>query len=114
MWFGESEANVRDVFDKVGAAAPCVMFFDELDSVAKARSGGGDSDAGGAGDRVLRRNANFISIKVRLRLTSYDIILLTSFSKVLNSSLCDSVNQRPMFVMYSTKSALPPMCHVLR
>jgi transitional endoplasmic reticulum ATPase len=29
MWFGESEANVRDVFDK--ARAPCVMFFDELD-----------------------------------------------------------------------------------
>ncbi|KAJ7905531.1 P-loop containing nucleoside triphosphate hydrolase protein [Mycena olivaceomarginata] len=35
MWFGESEANVRDVFDKARAAAPCVMFFDELDSIAK-------------------------------------------------------------------------------
>ncbi|CAJ0641148.1 15794_t:CDS:10 [Entrophospora sp. SA101] len=38
MWFGESEANVRDVFDKARAAAPCVMFFDELDSIAKARA----------------------------------------------------------------------------
>merc|ERR1712071_398464 len=37
MWFGESEANVRDVFDKARAAAPCVLFFDELDSIAKAR-----------------------------------------------------------------------------
>ncbi|QRV73907.1 AAA family ATPase [Ceratobasidium sp. AG-Ba] len=54
MWFGESEANVRDVFDKARAAAPCVMFFDELDSIAKARGGGG-SDAGGAGDRVLNQ-----------------------------------------------------------
>lgn len=35
MWFGESEANVRDVFDKARAAAPCVLFFDELDSIAK-------------------------------------------------------------------------------
>ncbi|KAJ7018141.1 hypothetical protein C8F04DRAFT_1199325 [Mycena alexandri] len=35
MWFGESEANVRDVFDKARAAAPCLMFFNELDSIAK-------------------------------------------------------------------------------
>ena len=54
MWFGESEANVRDVFDKARTAAPCVMFFDELDSIAKARGGGG-GDAGGAGDRVLNQ-----------------------------------------------------------
>ena len=54
MWFGESEANVRDVFDKARAAAPCVMFFDELDSIAKA-SGGSLGDAGGAGDRVLNQ-----------------------------------------------------------
>src|ERR1044072_4970634 len=54
MWFGESEANVRDVFDKARAAAPCVMFFDELDSIAKAR-GGSIGDGGGAGDRVLNQ-----------------------------------------------------------
>ncbi|KAJ3176905.1 AAA ATPase cdc48 [Gaertneriomyces sp. JEL0708] len=54
MWFGESEANVRDVFDKARAAAPCVMFFDELDSIAKSR-GSGMGDAGGAGDRVLNQ-----------------------------------------------------------
>ena len=52
MWFGESEANVRDVFDKARGAAPCVLFFDELDSVGMAR-GGNVGDAGGAGDRVL-------------------------------------------------------------
>ena len=39
MWFGESEANVRDVFNKARAAAPCVLFFDELDSIAKSRGG---------------------------------------------------------------------------
>ncbi|KAF9207149.1 AAA ATPase cdc48 [Haplosporangium sp. Z 27] len=54
MWFGESEANVRDVFDKARAAAPCVMFFDELDSIAKAR-GNSSGDGGGAGDRVLNQ-----------------------------------------------------------
>jgi transitional endoplasmic reticulum ATPase len=39
MWFGESEANVREVFDKARTAAPCILFFDELDSIAKARGG---------------------------------------------------------------------------
>ena len=54
MWFGESEANVRELFDKARQAAPCVLFFDELDSIARARGGGG-GDAGGAGDRVINQ-----------------------------------------------------------
>lgn len=54
MWFGESEGNVRNVFDKARAAAPCVLFFDELDSIAKAR-GGSAGDAGGAADRVINQ-----------------------------------------------------------
>ncbi|AFR97364.1 transitional endoplasmic reticulum ATPase [Cryptococcus neoformans] len=54
MWFGESEANVRDVFDKARAAAPCVMFFDELDSIAKSR-GSSAGDGGGSSDRVLNQ-----------------------------------------------------------
>lgn len=54
MWFGESENNVREVFDKARQASPCVLFFDELDSIARARGGGG-GDAGGAGDRVINQ-----------------------------------------------------------
>merc|ERR1711983_380854 len=54
MWFGESEANVRDIFDKARSAAPCVLFFDELDSIAKSR-GGTAGDAGGAADRVINQ-----------------------------------------------------------
>ncbi|CAI0379091.1 unnamed protein product [Linum tenue] len=54
MWFGESEANVRDLFDKARQSAPCVLFFDELDSIAVQR-GGSQGDAGGAGDRVLNQ-----------------------------------------------------------
>jgi len=54
MWFGESEANVREIFDKARGSAPCVLFFDELDSIAVQR-GGSSGDAGGAGDRVLNQ-----------------------------------------------------------
>mmetsp|Transcript_13623 Transcript_13623/g.14159 ORF Transcript_13623/g.14159 Transcript_13623/m.14159 type:complete len:799 (-) Transcript_13623:142-2538(-) len=54
MWFGESEANVRDTFEKARAAAPCVLFFDELDSIANKR-GGNSGDGGGAADRVMNQ-----------------------------------------------------------
>ncbi|XP_050365661.1 cell division cycle protein 48 homolog [Argentina anserina] len=53
MWFGESEANVREIFDKARASAPCVLFFDELDSIATKR-GSSVGDSGGA-DRVLNQ-----------------------------------------------------------
>ena len=52
MWFGESEGNVREIFQKARGAAPCVLFFDELDSIAQQR-GGSSGDGGGAGDRVM-------------------------------------------------------------
>ncbi|CUM46619.1 Cell division control protein 48 [Debaryomyces fabryi] len=54
MWYGESESNIRDIFDKARAAAPTVVFLDELDSIAKAR-GGSHGDAGGASDRVVNQ-----------------------------------------------------------
>jgi len=54
MWFGESEANVRQVFDRARGASPCVLFFDEIDSIAKKR-GGSQGDAGGASDRVINQ-----------------------------------------------------------
>merc|ERR1712160_214854 len=54
MWFGESEANVRNIFEKARQAAPCVLFFDELDSIAQQR-GGSSGDGGGAADRVMNQ-----------------------------------------------------------
>lgn len=55
MWYGESESNIRDIFDKARAAAPTVVFLDELDSIAKARGGSAGGDAGGASDRVVNQ-----------------------------------------------------------
>lgn len=36
-WVGESEKGVREIFRKARQAAPCVIFFDEIDSLAPAR-----------------------------------------------------------------------------
>lgn len=45
-WVGESEKGVREIFRKARQAAPCVVFFDELDAVAPRRGGSeGDSHA---------------------------------------------------------------------
>ena len=54
IFAGESEANVREIFDKARQSAPCVLFFDELDSIANQR-GSSSGDAGGAADRVLNQ-----------------------------------------------------------
>jgi len=51
MYIGESEANVRRVFQRARDARPCVVFFDELDSVAPKRGAHGDS--GGVMDRIV-------------------------------------------------------------
>lgn len=43
-WVGESEKGVREIFRKARQAAPCIIFFDELDAIAPTRDGDhGDS-----------------------------------------------------------------------
>lgn len=51
MYVGQSEENVRQVFTRAKEAQPCVVFFDELDSLAPNRGQSGDS--GGVMDRVV-------------------------------------------------------------
>ncbi|XP_010768249.1 peroxisome assembly factor 2-like [Notothenia coriiceps] len=51
MYVGQSEENIREVFLRARSAAPCVIFFDELDSLAPSRGRSGDS--GGVMDRVV-------------------------------------------------------------
>ena len=39
-WVGESEKGLREIFRKARSAAPTIIFFDEIDAIAAARSGG--------------------------------------------------------------------------
>jgi len=39
-WVGESEKGIREIFHKARQAAPCIIFFDEIDSLVPTRSAG--------------------------------------------------------------------------
>jgi len=51
MWVGKSEEGVRKIFERARQVSPCVIFFDEIDSLASRR--GGDS-----GTKVTERVLN--------------------------------------------------------
>jgi len=48
-WVGESEKAIREIFRKAKTSSPCVVIFDELDSLARFRSG----EMGGVGETIL-------------------------------------------------------------
>ncbi len=52
-WLGESEKAIRETFKKARQVAPCVIFFDEIDSVAAMQ--GMESTDGRTSERVLNQ-----------------------------------------------------------
>jgi AAA family ATPase len=52
-WVGESERAVATLFRRARAAAPAIIFFDEIDALAAKRAGGAEGGSGGVGARVL-------------------------------------------------------------
>lgn len=48
-WVGESEKAIREIFRKAKASSPCIIIFDELDSLARSKS----LDESGVGERLL-------------------------------------------------------------
>ncbi|MFP4654773.1 MAG: CDC48 family AAA ATPase [Methanohalobium sp.] len=52
-WVGESEKAIRDTFKKAKQVAPCVIFFDEIDSISSTRSG--MTEDGRTSERVLNQ-----------------------------------------------------------
>ena len=118
MWFGESEANVREIFDKARGASPCVLFFDELDSVGTARgSGAGGS---GAGDRVLnqlltemdgagvKKNLFFIGATNRPDILDEALIRPGRLDQLIYIPLPDKASRVNIFKANLRKSPLAP------
>jgi transitional endoplasmic reticulum ATPase len=54
MWVGKSEEGVRKIFERARQVSPCVVFFDEIDSIANKR-GGGMSNGSKVTENVLNQ-----------------------------------------------------------
>ena len=54
-WVGESEGNVREIFDKARQSSPCILFFDELDSIARSRGSGIGDEGSAIGDTTVNQ-----------------------------------------------------------
>ena len=78
-WIGESEKAVREIFRKAKAAAPCVVIFDELDSLARYKSG-----EGGSSENVLSQLLTEIEEGISSRVV---VIGITNRPDILDNSL---------------------------
>jgi transitional endoplasmic reticulum ATPase len=78
-WMGESEKAIREIFRKAKAASPCVVIFDELDSLARYKSG-----EGGVSETILSQLLTEIEDGTSSRVV---IIGITNRPDILDNSL---------------------------
>jgi transitional endoplasmic reticulum ATPase len=78
-WIGESEKAVREIFRKAKTSSPCVVIFDELDSLARYKSG-----EGGVSETVLSQLLTEIEEGTSSRVV---VIGITNRPDVLDTSL---------------------------
>jgi ATPases of the AAA+ class len=115
-WVGESEKGVREVFRKARQAAPCIIFLDELDSLAPSR-GSGSSDSN-VTERVvsqllteidgLEELQDVLIIGATNRVDLIDSALLRPgrFDRILEVPLPEAKGRENIFKIHTTKKPL--------
>jgi SpoVK/Ycf46/Vps4 family AAA+-type ATPase len=85
MWFGQSEQNVKQLFERARRQQPCVIFIDEVDSLLGRRSGGGGG-GGGGGDSVpdKRVTNEFLSFIDGIQTNGADDVRITIMAATNN------------------------------
>ncbi len=78
-WVGESEKAVREIFRKAKASSPCVIIFDEMDSLARYKT-----DEGGAGESILSQLLTEMEEGITSRVV---VVGITNRPDLLDSSL---------------------------
>jgi transitional endoplasmic reticulum ATPase len=78
-WVGESEKGIREIFRKAKASSPCVVIFDELDSLVRAKTG-----EGGVSETVLSQLLTEIEEGISSRVV---VVGITNRPDVLDNSL---------------------------
>src|SRR5438445_485690 len=115
-WVGESEKGVREVFRKARQAAPCIIFLDEIDAIAPARSSG--SSDSHVTERVvsqilteidgLEELHNVLVIGATNRVDIVDTALLRPgrFDRIIEVPLPDSKGRENIFKIHTKKKPL--------
>ena len=80
-WVGESEKAVREIFRKAKASSPCVVIFDELDSLARYKTG---EDGSGVGETILSQLLTEMEEGVSSRVV---VVGITNRPDLLDNSL---------------------------
>ena len=113
---GESEKTVRELFRKARMASPCIIFFDEIDSIAKAR-GNGSMDSG-VSERVvdtlltemdgLQDMKNVIVLAATNRPEDIDPALLRPgrFDKIIDIPMPNSTTRLEIFKVHTKRMPL--------
>eukprot|EP01038_Epipyxis_sp_PR26KG_P006840 gene6840-9364_t len=87
---GESESQVRQVFSRARASAPCVIFFDELDALCPKRGSG--FDGGGSGNGVSERVVNQLLTELDGLESRRDVYIIAATNRL---ELIDDAMLRP-------------------
>jgi len=115
-WVGESEKGVREIFRKARQAAPCIIFFDERDSLLPRRSGG-SSDSHVTENVVsqilteidgLEELHNVLVIGATNRLDIVDPAVLRPgrFDRIIEVPLPDKKGRKNIFEIHTRKKPL--------
>ncbi|MHA1728204.1 MAG: CDC48 family AAA ATPase [Promethearchaeota archaeon] len=83
-WVGESEKAIREIFRKARMSAPCIIFIDEIDSIASSRDGSSDNDSG-----VTRRVLSQLLVELDGLEGSTDVVFVaaTNVPNILDLAL---------------------------
>ncbi|MGB6464281.1 MAG: CDC48 family AAA ATPase [Nitrosotalea sp.] len=115
-WVGESEKGIREIFRKARQAAPCIIFLDEMDSLAPSRSSGGSDSH--VTERIvsqllteidgLEELHNVLVIGATNRVDLIDSALLRPgrFDRILEVPLPDSKGRENIFKIHTKNKPL--------
>ncbi|CAL75176.1 putative Vesicle-fusing ATPase [Bradyrhizobium sp. ORS 278] len=116
QFLGESERAVRDVFSRARSSAPTIIFFDEIDAIAPARSG----TDGGTMDRIvsqllteidgIEEFKNVFLLGATNRIDCVDPALLRPgrFDHIIQMPLPDAAARQAILAIYVSKVAVTP------
>ncbi|MGH9975390.1 MAG: AAA family ATPase, partial [Nitrososphaeraceae archaeon] len=80
-WVGESEKGIRDIFRKARQASPCVIFFDEVDSIAPIRGGGGGIEGFGSLPGAEKMISQLLTEMDGIH-TIHDVVVLAATNRI--------------------------------